>query len=99
MKAIFIEIATSVASACVFSVVLFKYQNKTDIIRAVTGLLSDALDKKRFGEYGIYITMNDEAQVQMSRRFFTVWVRNIFQFYFLIQRSLVITCKKASCNF
>jgi hypothetical protein len=40
--------------------------NKTDIIRAVTGLLSDALDKKRFGEYGVYITMNDGAPAKIT---------------------------------
>ena len=40
--------------------------NKTDIIKAVTGLLSDALDKKRFGEYGIYITMNDGAPAKIT---------------------------------
>jgi hypothetical protein len=40
--------------------------NKMDIIRAVTSLLSDALDKKRFGEYGIYITMNDGAPAKIT---------------------------------
>ena len=40
--------------------------NKTDIIKAVTGLLSDALDKKKFGEYGIYITMNDGAPAKIT---------------------------------
>ncbi|MCK9170446.1 MAG: hypothetical protein M0P01_08535 [Treponema sp.] len=40
--------------------------NKTDIIRAVSGLLSDVLDKKRFGEYGIYITMNDGAPAKIT---------------------------------
>lgn len=40
--------------------------NKAEIIRAVTGLLSDALDKKKFGEYGIYITMNDGAPAKIT---------------------------------
>jgi hypothetical protein len=40
--------------------------NKSDIIRAVTSILSDALDKKNYGEYGIYITMNDGAPAKIT---------------------------------
>jgi hypothetical protein len=40
--------------------------NKADIIRAVTCLLSDAIEKKQYGEYGIYITMNDGAPAKIT---------------------------------
>jgi hypothetical protein len=40
--------------------------NKAEIIRVVTSLLSDAIDKKQYGEYGIYITMNAGAPAKIT---------------------------------
>lgn len=41
-------------------------ENKDDVVRAVTDLVSRALDSKNFGEYGIYITMNQGAPVKIT---------------------------------
>lgn len=40
--------------------------NRAEIIREVTRLLGDALDKKTYGEYGIYVTIHEGAPAKIT---------------------------------
>jgi hypothetical protein len=41
-------------------------ENKDDVLRAVSDLVRHALDSKNYGEYGIYITMNQGMPVKIT---------------------------------